>query len=81
MGNAHYRLRARYPRDSAHPPAPAPGCQGCDGDPGPDYIRINLAIALGGREILQVNGSARITAVAQVFCDIQAIEASVTTTK
>jgi hypothetical protein len=60
---------------------PQPGCAGCGGDPGPDIVAIHVAVALGGREILELTGTARVTAFAQVFCDIQAIEASLATTR
>jgi hypothetical protein len=59
----------------------APGCEGCNGDPGPDIIQIHLVVGMGGREILDVVGSARVTAAQQVFCDIQAIEASFAASK
>ena len=59
----------------------APGCAGCSGDVGPDFINIHLAVGMGGREIVQITGSARVTALPQVFCDIQAIEASFAASK
>lgn len=74
---------------SGHPAAswwekyspPQPGCEGCGGDPGPDIVTIHVAVSLGDREILELSGTARVTAAPQVFCDIQAIETSLATTK
>lgn len=30
----------------------APGCAGCSGEVGPDFINIHLAVGMGGREIV-----------------------------
>jgi hypothetical protein len=56
------------------PPA-QPGCQGCMGDPGPDLIVMGVGAARG-LSIYQVYASVRINAATDVFCDVQAIEAS-----
>jgi hypothetical protein len=63
--------------------APQPGCPSpCgEGPPPPDDITIGIGIAMGGREILVVSGRASVTSKAQLFCEIQAIVASVTPTK
>jgi hypothetical protein len=57
-------------------PPPQPGCAGCSGDPGPDYITIGVAFGRG-LDVVEVFGSARVDAPAQVFCDIQASEGSI----
>jgi hypothetical protein len=48
---------------------------GCQVDTGPDFIVIRLDAAKG-LSIIQLVGSARINAPDQIFCDIQAIAAS-----
>jgi hypothetical protein len=58
------------------PPAQCGACPG-PGDPGPDLISINLAVA-NGRTVIQLNASARANAPDDIFCQIQAIEASLT---
>jgi hypothetical protein len=58
-------------------PPPQPGCQGCAGDPGPDMVTITLAIAAGDL-VIRFDGSARVNAPSDVFCEIQAIELSAT---
>jgi hypothetical protein len=56
------------------PPA-QPGCMGCQGDPGPDFIEIGVGAARG-LAIFQIYGRARINAPDDVFCEMQAIEGS-----
>lgn len=58
------------------PPPQCGACQG-PGDPGPDLISINLAVA-NGRTVVQLNASARADAPDDIFCQIQAIDASLT---
>ncbi len=57
-------------------PAQCGACPG-PGDPGPDLISINLAVA-NGLTVVQLNASARVDAPDDIFCQIQAIEASLT---
>jgi hypothetical protein len=56
-------------------PPPQAGCSSCPVDPGPDLITIGVAAILGS-EIVEMTGSARVDAPAAIFCDIQAIEGS-----
>jgi hypothetical protein len=56
------------------PPAQA-GCSACQPDPGPDFIVIGVGTAKG-LSVFQLGGSARVDAPDPIFCDIQAIEAS-----
>jgi hypothetical protein len=61
------------------PPA-QPGCScNADPDPGPDFIEVGVGAARG-LAILQVSARARVDAPDEVFCEIQAIEASLTFT-
>jgi hypothetical protein len=52
---------------------PQPGCMGCPGDPGPDIVTIQLIVDVN-LQLVQLTGSARVNAPADVFCDIQSIE-------
>ncbi len=54
---------------------PQPGCYGCAADPGPNFVRVNVATAKG-LAIIEARGGARVNAAEEVFCEIQAIEAS-----
>jgi len=56
------------------PPA-SRGCSPCTADTGPDVINIELDAAKG-LSMIQIIGSARINAPDQIFCEIQAILAS-----
>jgi hypothetical protein len=51
------------------------GCMGCTADPGPDSVEIGVG-ASRGLAILQVYATVRINAGDDVFCDVEAIEAS-----
>jgi hypothetical protein len=65
---------------------PQPGCQGCAGDPGPDYVNIEVSVYLGatpefggGLAVLEVRGGARTNAVpADVFCDMEQMALGIT---
>lgn len=58
-----------------HPPYQL-GCENCPVDPGPNFAVIGVATA-DGLSIIDVNGSARVNAPDAIFCEIQAIEASI----
>jgi hypothetical protein len=62
-------------------PAPVPGCATCNASPGPDIITIGVGLSMGSGEILNVLGTAAVTADPQVFCAMQAILETFTPTR
>jgi hypothetical protein len=68
-----------------HEAPPQPGCEGCAGDPGPDFVSVGVTIYLGstpefgGLALLEVQGAARQNATpSDIFCDMEAIVLGVT---